>query len=114
MKHRMVSILLIAILCSISLAACAKAKKAEKAVVPLFPNAVLDSGKYEDIRQSTLLSRQKDTPDLNIEMTAYTTSATVVEVIAFYEEQLKDWETQELLGGQGGASFKVWVKVAST
>ena len=63
--------------------------------IPLFPGATPDTGKYEDIRQNAEQKEKEASPELNIEVTAYTTTASLEEVESYYKEQLAGWSLAE-------------------
>jgi AICAR transformylase/IMP cyclohydrolase PurH len=67
----------------------------EKAEIPVFPQATPDTGKYEDVRKTAEDREIAAIPEMNIEIKAYTTIASLDEVISFYNDTLADWGTAE-------------------
>jgi len=63
--------------------------------IPLFPGATPDTGMYEDIRQNAEQKEKEASPELNIEVSAYTTTASLEEVESYYKEQLAGWSLAE-------------------
>jgi hypothetical protein len=83
----------LAVILTLVLATCGGTP--EKAEVPLFPQATPDTGVYEDLRQKSEDGEKAAIPEMNIEINAYTTTASLDEVLSFYNNTLADWGTAE-------------------
>jgi hypothetical protein len=79
------------IIAALILATCGRAP--EKAEIPLFPQATPDTGKYEDLRKKSEEAEKATIPEMNIEVKAYTTTASLDEVLLYYNDTLADWGT---------------------
>ena len=91
MYKRILTFMVWAVIASLILAACGGAP--EKAEIPVFPQATPDTGKYEDVRKTAEDREIAAIPEMNIEIKAYTTIASLDEVISFYNDTLADWGT---------------------
>ena len=70
--------------------------------VPLFDRAVPDDGTLEEARQGLYDAEKASLPDMTVEVTAYTTDATMEEVVAWYDEALgADWTKYEGVEKEG-------------
>jgi len=93
MKQRLHITLLLVIITTLILTACGGASA--KADIPLFPGATLDTGTYEQVRKGAEDQEIATSPEMNIEVKAYTTTASLEEVESYYNEQLADWTMAE-------------------
>lgn len=93
MYKRILTLGVLAVILALVLATCGGTP--EKAEVPLFPQAIPDTGVYEEIRQKSEDREKAAIPEMNIEINAYTTTASLDEVISFYSDALADWGTAE-------------------
>jgi len=92
-NKRIYILVILAVVAALILAACGETSTT--ADIPLFPGASPDTGTYEDIRKNSEDKEKATQPEMNIEVTSYTTTASLNEVESYYNEQLGEWKLTE-------------------
>lgn len=85
-----------------------------KTNIPQFPNAIPDTGKYEDYRFKSEQEKIKELEGtgFSVEVKAYTTTSSVEDVIAYYRNTLSGWK-EEIRDNDGSNITAVrWVSDA--
>ena len=93
LNKRIYILVILTVVAALILAACGE--NSTTADIPLFPGASPDTGTYEDIRKNSEDKEKATQPEMNIEVTSYTTTASLNEVESYYNEQLGEWKLTE-------------------
>jgi hypothetical protein len=90
MKTKLFALVVILITTTLLLAACGGSAPAA-ATIPAPPNSQADTGNFESTRKSMEDAEKASLTGMTVEMKAYATTATMDELVTFYNDNLKGW-----------------------